>query len=222
MRNIFSMAPLSGALLISLAGATALAQPATSGGGGGHGWRTGHAPSADGIDGSLLPWVLVAVCLAVTIAVFVRARRAKVVSSAVSSTNEASRVPTFALRAVSGVLTWLGGLAAVLGLLAGTVIIIAGLAAEQGVLGLLGGAVPAIVGGVVGLVVMAVGQLLACITAIEAHARSVAERVAANVEETARLRAVVMGRLPSPSAGTEAEATPTNGGAASQAHRAAI
>lgn len=182
------------AFLHAVAASPAFAQPEDWGSRGGSRSRAweGAAPSPVGSGGPTWAWVLLGVVvLAAIIFVVQRTRNSAGASNAVGSAAATPRVSTFALRAVAGTLTWLGGLSAVLGLGAAVVVLVAGAAADRGLLGLLGAAVPAITGGVTGLVVMAMGQLLACIAAIETHARVIAQHASSTLEETARLRAVI-------------------------------
>lgn len=173
------------------------AQPAASGGGGGGGggrWGDAAPSAAPGTPSWI--WLLLGVVLvAIVVALVMRVRSRASASAAPAA---ALGTSTFALRAVAGILTWLGGAAAALGLLGAAAIFTFGAAADRGLLGLLGGVVPAIGGVVTGLVIMVLGQLLGCIAAIEAHTRVIAKHASENAEETARLRAVVMGRLPAP------------------------
>lgn len=199
------------ALLHALVGSPAFAQPEHWGSVGdsrGRAWR-GATPSPVGSGGPTWAWVLLAVVVLAAIVFAVRrARNSSVSNNAIGSAAGAPKISTLALRAVAGTLTWLGGLTALLGLGGAVVVLIAGAAADQGVLGLLGAAVPAVGGGVTGLVVMAMGQLLTCIAAIEAHARVIAQHASPTLEETARLRAVIMGRLPAPEDGAAAADRP--------------
>lgn len=190
------------AAVIGLLPAVALGQPAGRGGGGSFGGGSGSpggsydtASSAAGIPWA--PMIGGAVILLVVVTLFRALKLGGASTEPVRPAAGTASVSTFALRTVAGILTWLGGIVAVLALGAAAVAIIAGVAADHALVGVVG-ASPAVGVGLAALVVMALGQLLGCIAAIEAHARELARHAAQTAEETAALRAVVMGRLPKP------------------------